>query len=90
MPGGRVTLYRNGTAVGTGETSTPKNTLRKPNTLGKSNSGGADPLFKGEMYEILLYNRALSEAERAYVESYLNAKYFDPTTPPAHLRPAEK
>jgi ferric-dicitrate binding protein FerR (iron transport regulator) len=90
MPGGRVTLYRNGTAVATGETSTPKNSSRKPNSLGKSNSGGGDPLFKGEMYEILLYNRALSEAERAYVESYLNAKYFDPTTPPAHLRPAEK
>jgi hypothetical protein len=42
------------------------------------------------MYEILLYNRALTEAERVYVETYLNAKYFDPTTPPAHLRPTER
>jgi hypothetical protein len=89
-PGGKVTLFRNGAGVGTGETSMPKSTLRKPNTLAKSNSGGGDPFFKGELFEILLYNRALSEAERTYVESYLNAKYLDPTVPPATLRPAEK
>jgi len=89
-PTGRVTLYRNGAAVATGDTSTPKSTTRKPNTIGKSNSGGGDPLFKGDLFEILLYNRALSEVERVYVESYLNAKYFDPTTPPASLRPTEK
>ena len=89
-PSGRVTLYRNGGAVAAGQTSPPKNTVRKPNALGKSNSGGGDPLFKGDLFEILLYNRALSEAERVYVESYLNAKYFDPTTPPASLRPTEK
>jgi hypothetical protein len=89
-PGGKVTLYRNGAAVATGDTSTPKSTSRKPNTLAKSNSGGGDPLFKGELFEILLYNRALTEAERAYVESYLNAKYLDPTVPPATFRPAER
>jgi hypothetical protein len=88
-PGGRVTLYRNGNSVATGETSMPKNTARKPNYLAKSNSGG-DPLFKGEMFEILLYNRALSEVERVHIEAYLYAKYFDATTPPASLRPSEK
>ena len=77
-PSGRVTLYRNGSAVATGDTSAPKNTQRKPNAIGKSNSGG-DPLFKGDLFEILLYNRALSDVERVYVEAYLNAKYFDPT-----------
>jgi hypothetical protein len=89
-PGGKVTLYKNGASVATGDTSMPKSTPRKPNTLAKSNSGGGDPLFKGELFEILLYNRALSEAERSYVESYLNAKYLDPTVPPATLRPAER
>jgi outer membrane biosynthesis protein TonB len=89
-PGGKVTLYKNGTIVATGETSAPKSTSRKPNTLAKSNSGGGDPLFKGELFEILLYSRALSEAERAYVESYLNAKYLDPTVPPPTFRPAER
>jgi len=89
-PGGKVTLYKNGAMVATGDTSTPKSTSRKPNTLAKSNSGGGDPLFKGELFEIMLYNRALTEAERAYVESYLNAKYLDPTVPPATFRPAER
>jgi ferric-dicitrate binding protein FerR (iron transport regulator) len=89
-PTGRVTLYRNGTALAAGDTSTPRSTARKPNMIGKSNSGGGDPFFKGDLFEILLYNRALSEAERVYIESYLNAKYLDPTTPPASLRPAEK
>ncbi len=89
-PSGRVTLYRNGAAVAAGDTSTPKSTTRKPNTIGKSNSGGGDPPFKGDLFEILLYSRALSEVERVYVESYINAKYFDPTTPPASLRLTEK
>ena len=89
-PGGKVTLYKNGVSVATGDTSMPKSTPRKPNTLAKSNSAGGDPLFKGELFEILLYNRALSEAERSYVESYLNAKYLDPTVPPATLRPSDR
>ncbi len=89
-PTGRVTLYKNGTVVATGDTSAPRNISRKPNTLGKSNSGGGDPFFKGELFEILLYNRALSDVERVYIESYVNAKYFDATTPPATLRPSDK
>jgi ferric-dicitrate binding protein FerR (iron transport regulator) len=89
-PSGRVTLFRNGQALASGDTSTPRFTTRKPNSIGKSNSGGGDPPFKGDLFEILLYNRALSEVERVYVEAYLFAKYFDPTTPPASLRPAEK
>jgi len=89
-PGGKVTLYKNGAIVATGDTSTPKSTSRKPNTLAKSNSGGGDPLYKGEFFEILLYNRALTEAERAYVESYLNAKYLDPTVPPATFRSTDR
>jgi hypothetical protein len=88
-PTGRVTLYKNGAALATGETTQPKNTTRKPNGIAKSNSGG-DPYFKGDLFELFLYNRALSENERVYVESYLTAKYFDPATPPSSLRPAEK
>jgi hypothetical protein len=89
-PIGRVTLFKNGGAVAAGDTSAPRMVLRKPNTLGKSNSGGGDPAFKGELFEILLYNRALSDAERAFIDTYLYAKYFDSTTPPALLRPADK
>src|SRR6185295_5905606 len=89
-PTGKVTLYKNGTALATGETTQPKSVTRKPNGIAKSNSGGGDPAFKGDLFEILLYNRGLTEAERAFIESYLNAKYLDPSTPPATLRPADR
>jgi len=82
----RVTLYKNGTALATGDTSLPKSTTRKPNGIGKSNSGGSDPGYKGDLFEILLYNRGLTEAERIHVDAYLNAKYLDPMTPPQTLR----
>jgi hypothetical protein len=82
-PGGHVTLFRNGTALGAGDTSVPRSIVRKPNLLLKSTSGGAESLFKGDLFEILLYNRALSEAERSHVEAYFFSKYFDPATPPA-------
>lgn len=87
-PAGKVTLYKNGAAVATGETTQPKSTSRKPNGIAKSNSG--DPYFKGDLFEILLYNRGLTEAERVFIESYLNAKYLDASTPPATIRPADK
>ncbi len=89
-PMGRVTLYKNGTALATGETTMPKSTTRKPNGIAKSNAGGGEPNFKGDLFELLLYNRGLSETERAYVESYLNSKYFDPATPPQTLRVSDK
>jgi hypothetical protein len=89
-PMGHVTLYKNGTALATGDTTMPKSTTRKPNGIAKSNAGGGEPNFKGDLFELLLYNRGLSETERAYVESYLNAKYLDAATPPANLRSADK
>ena len=84
---GRVALYRNGAAVGTGTTSVPATVLRKPNYVGKSNYGGGDPTLKGDLFEMVLFNRAVSEQERAYIESYFALKYFDPTAPPALARP---
>lgn len=86
--GGRATLFRNGAAVAAGQTSVPTGVIRKPNGIGKSSSG--DPYFKGDLFEILLFNRALPDTERAYVDAYVNAKYFDPTSPPPMTRPAEK
>jgi fibronectin type 3 domain-containing protein len=44
-----------------------------------------DQLFQGDIAEILLYNRALSYAERAAVHSYVSQKYsltINGTTPP--------
>lgn len=42
--------------------------------LGMRSDGGTSP-FGGDIAEVLLYNKALSEAERLIVESYLNNKY---------------
>lgn len=89
-PQGKATLYRGRTAMGTGQTSVPSNVLRKPNYVGKSNYGETDPPFRGDLAEVILYGRALPEAEHAYVEAYLQAKYFDPTFPPAVARPGEE
>jgi len=86
---GRVTLYRNGAPLATGMTTVPRDVLRKPNYIGKSNTSG-EPFFKGDLCEVLLYNRALSDEERGSVEWYLNSKYFDVTTPPVTYRTAEK
>lgn len=74
---GSATIYRNGLAVGTGQTSVPRNVLRTANAIGASGGASNDPHFRGEIAEILLYNRALSDAERLLVEDYLNTKYFN-------------
>jgi hypothetical protein len=87
--GGRATLYRNGAAVASGQTSVPVAVVRKPNGIVKSNTSG-DPYFKGDLFEILVYNRALGDAERLLVDGYLNAKYFDATSPPPLVRPGER
>lgn len=43
--------------------------------IGRSTQGGSDTYFQGKIAEILLYNRALTVAERAVVQTYLNNKY---------------
>lgn len=81
---GNVTVFRNGAPLGTGSTSVPRNVLRTANAIGTSGGVTADPYFKGEIAEVLLYNRPLSEGERLSVEEYLNAKYF--STVPGTVR----
>jgi hypothetical protein len=49
------------------------NTLRTVNWVGRSNLSGT--YFSGFMAEIILYSRALSQAELAQVHSYLQQKY---------------
>ena len=38
-------------------------------------ASGPGDFFSGELAEVLIYNRALSERERARIESLLSAKY---------------
>lgn len=86
---GQVTLYRNGTPIGSGITTVPRDVTRKPNLIGKSNGSG-DALLKGDLCEVLLFNRVLKDEDRSSVERYLASKYFDSTAPPVPGRTAEK
>ena len=77
---GRAALYRNGAMVGAGSTSQVTGPVRKNNVIGKAAAGGEH--YAGELAELLLYQRALSDAERQYIDAYLWAKHLDPTLPP--------
>jgi hypothetical protein len=87
-PGGRVVLTRNAAVVAAGTTTMPSNVVRKPNHVGRASTG--DAAFNGELYEMIVYARALNDAERAHVEGYLLAKYADATVPGPILRPSER
>ncbi len=87
-PGGRVTLTRNGVVLATGQTTMPAAVVRKPNQIGRASTG--DAAFKGELYEMLVYTRALNDAERGHVEGYFAGKYGDVTAPGPLLRPSDK
>jgi len=76
-PSGEVALFRNGIEAAGGSAGLPTNVLRTHNLIGRDR----DRHFAGDVYEILLYNRALSENERLGVESYLFEKYFAPGPP---------
>jgi tetratricopeptide (TPR) repeat protein len=79
-PSKTVRLYKRGQPLANGTLLVPRKTNRKINRVG----GG----FKGQLAEILLYKRSLSELERLGVEAYLKDRYFpDGGAAPA---PAEK
>ncbi len=75
-------LFVNGALAASGSGAAPANVALSSNLIGKSNWSG-DPLFQGEIAEILVYSRLLSESERQQVENYLNQKYLllSPTVP---------
>lgn len=57
----------------------PHATSAKPVSLGSRFTSGG-PCFVGEMSEVLVYSRALSDAERSQVNGYLSAKWLIKTT----------
>jgi len=66
-----VSLYQSGVEVGTAD---PTNQIGgSPNNL-SIGSVGTYP-FKGEVAEIIIYNRALSRTERGRIEKYLSVKW---------------
>ncbi len=77
---GFATLYSNGDIVAKGTLNNISNVTRTGCFIGKGYSGGNT--FTGHIAEYLVYNRALSTAERVNVENYLLNRYQAGTNPP--------
>lgn len=73
-------IYKDGRVVQTGTAAAIQNTSRGNNYLAKSNWTG-DEYFQGDISEVVIFNRALTESERAQVERYLEDKYSLGTRP---------
>lgn len=76
-PSGMARLYRRGTRVAEGMLLLPRKTLRTRNRVGAG--------LKGQVAEVLLYNRSIGEMERLGVDAYLRERYF-PEAPSAEKR----
>jgi hypothetical protein len=68
--GGTMTVYRDGNATSSHSFSTSG-----PWTLASVGSYYSSYYMQGDLAEVLIYARALSEAERGSVNSYLRSKY---------------
>jgi len=77
--------------------STTMNTIapvaRSSNYIGRDFGGGGNSFFDGEIAELLIYTRALTDDERRGVEAYCFAKYGTPvsampTLPPPVIQPS--
>ncbi len=61
-PSGTMRLYRNGVLLGAAARSPVPTAVRTTNWIGAS-SLGTDELFEGQMHDVRLYNRPISDAE---------------------------
>ncbi|MCC7518713.1 MAG: fibronectin type III domain-containing protein [Verrucomicrobiae bacterium] len=82
---GVVRLFRDGALVGQADNiALPTNVVRTANYIGQSeyfywaggDDGYLDKNYYGDISEIILYNRELSESERLAVSEYLKDKYL--------------
>lgn len=69
-----ASLYKNGVNVGGGTVAVPAKTMRGSNFVARSNLA-QDPFFKGDIAELIVFARALTDGERKQVEAYLSAKW---------------
>ena len=70
--GSDYTLYKNGISVGT---SNNASSLNIGSTIFISSRSGNSYYFDGDMAEIIIYNSAITTAQRQQVEAYLNQKW---------------
>jgi hypothetical protein len=71
-----ATGYRNGSSQGTA--SVPAAMLTPLSALAIGNRASGNYGYSGQIAEVLIYNRALTDTERQQVESTLTAKYLNP------------
>jgi len=71
-----ATDFLNGVPQGTG--TAPASILTPIASVALGNAVGGGYGYDGQVAEILVYNRALSDTERQSIESALTAKYFNP------------
>lgn len=77
-------IYVNGSVVTTNSTAATTLTNNAADLiLGKGISGGSDYFFTGDIAEVLVYDRALTDAEITGVNQYINEKYFTVAEPVA-------
>jgi hypothetical protein len=72
-PSGTARLFKRGAPAGNGTLILPRKTLRTRNRVGTN--------LKGQVAEVVLYNRSLTEMERVGVDAYLNERYFAAPAP---------
>lgn|GEM_PF-6668274 len=70
-----VNLYRNGSRIASGNVPVPEIVERVTNFIGSPSDNQGHAPFKGDIAEVLLYDSALSNANRKQVEEYLSRKY---------------
>lgn len=77
---GDVTVFRDGAEAGRGRAPLPEHHVRPEGRFGR----GVTDLraFSGDLFEVLLYNRALNPAERIGLEKNLRARYFQESVEP--------
>ncbi len=83
--GGVATAYKNGSQVGQAAAVAINNATRTTSFIGKSTYLG-DPLYQGDIAEILLFDHDLTATERRGWETYLNSKYHYLSVPTAPVQ----
>ena len=83
--GTSTSLFVNGSQVLTRTDQLP--ILTNISNTGNLGRGDAGTYFPGDIAEVLVYTRAVSDAERKAIEAYLMAKYVGTTPPPTNNPP---
>ena len=84
---GPTKIFVDGVEKASGSVHLPRPVSRPKSYIGKSNWAGV-PFFSGEISEVIIYNRGLSDTERQEVEAYFVASYTESAaTPQSSLPP---